>query len=562
MNVILNSWFTSAGSPLPLDKSRGASVSPATVARYTGPFVPPTWNCLDNPSREHPELSRHASHATATYSSGEDIGGEFRSSRPRQLSLHSLTEEYRASEYVRKNAYNAHSYLDASLDCGGDLYDWVNQSTTSATGDAISTHALWVIDEPEVFWPCDAAVASTDEYLALLRTAVWWQFDRTPERILQFYRSASFRTGQRLRSAVASNAALCDHVFDPPLFGTPESRASGTLTPDDLLRLIDHDDPVPPTLSLSLTRFWPYEIASLCKLAVSLDRLHWFTALCATELPGPQIDTVFLYSLSSGHEPYALHFLALAHPANRAYLVSTEYLWAATASVVAADEIVAKTPEPFLETAWVSAAKARHISHLRVLHQRDPAIHLHPRVPGAVCASAAEGGDTECLAFVSGVGWELTAQTTLCAAAKGHLACLELAVSLGCPWHKHAVLQAALNGHVQTLKFAHGASHTQITPWIADTILGKLGAHLTRPQSRYQEVSGCSREGGEEGGEGGEGDPSENPYLECYRYIQLHKTRAPRLVQSLMQLAGVWTRAGPSVAVAVALTSGDREVAP
>ena len=117
------------------------------------------------------------------------------------------------------------------------------------------------------------------------------------------------------------------------------------------------------------------------------------------------------------------------------------------------------------------------------LRQREPALWLHePHCAGAVCISAARGGQLDVLLWARENGFDWAGETTspsgtTCAAAArgGHLGVLKWARENGSEWTESTCSGAARGGHLGVLRWAK----EQGCPWDWQTVVAAAeGGHL------------------------------------------------------------------------------------
>lgn len=500
----------------------------------------------------HSHITKESSQYVSSSPRSDDsynVGREFTYYRP--LNTSKLTDEYRKSRHFRDCAFVASDHMNASTDI--DMYGWVADSQSSPVQSQDTP------DPPDSIWPMTpffgpehTVLASIDEFEQLLQTAISWEFDETPCRLIAFMRNASPDEKVDVRNLISSNPLYANskhgrHFTYEPLASAdkgnddtslvtstrdtdndPDCTISGDNLPLDFnftrstaVRLILADISG-GTLDLQLnTRgFWPSEVQLFCVAAIDADRYDYFDLLWttySTSFDRSNVRNVCVRAVQqSRRSEYATRILAAER--DRAYVASDVYLWAVAAAQGNLD-IVKRTPTDMVPLSCAAAAKAGNIEGVCILTKLIRYNRTEIMSSGTVCAAAAGGGHQECMETCLTLGWTMDAQTSLAAAANGHLNCLQYAVDMGCKWHEDAVLQAALNGHLCTLEYAHLRSGQQITEWIVNAvILGSI-----------------------QGTETVLGNKNTINHDACRRYVCEHQSTVPSIVHSLHMFARMFT---------------------
>jgi hypothetical protein len=150
------------------------------------------------------------------------------------------------------------------------------------------------------------------------------------------------------------------------------------------------------------------------------------------------------------------------------------------------------------------------------LRQREPALWLHePHCAGAVCISAARGGQLDVLLWARENGFDWAGETTspsgtTCAAAArgGHLGVLKWARENGSEWTESTCSGAARGGHLgvlrwakeqgcpwdwQTVVAAAEGGHLEVLMWVYSVPIGSFGpwSGIPAPNTLFRQHAAC-----------------------------------------------------------------------
>ena len=352
------------------------------------------------------------------------------------------------------------------------------------------------------FGPEIRVLTAPDEFELLLQTAISWGFDEIPPRLIMFIHNATPNIRTVIHNLISGNAIYANSPYGQQIADAIAHTNTNTNTPpvtsgDDMpLEIITRDDKGTPPKDkkeineseykpdistgmstadtpgansplvfsrsaavrltlLSISRgtldpqfnphgFWPSETQLFCVAAIDADRYDYFNQLWTEYSMSFDRSNVRNICIRAVQHACPSEYIAriLASERDRVYVANDAYLWATVAARGNVDN-VSRTPPDMVPLSCAAAAKAGNVECLRLLTDMVRYNRTEIMSCGTVCAAAASGNHQECLALALSLGWTMDAQTSLAAAAHGHLVCLQYAIVMGCPWHEDAMLRAA-----------------------------------------------------------------------------------------------------------------------